>query len=182
MDLLILESEGFSVHVPENPHVDRLDGGHIIITPKVRVVDRTQLDPRNAIELIKLTMIIGEAMQTVLNRRGIDVVRINYQDNGNWGLLELTGPFLHVHLYGRAKSSRFQKHGEALYLPSRTSNYYANCSPLNEDDVIELHEEIKRISLSEKYKRFCWSSETNCSSPSGLNVRSEADATDNRLA
>jgi diadenosine tetraphosphate (Ap4A) HIT family hydrolase len=160
MDLLILESEGFLVNVPENPHVDRLDGGHIVITPKIRVRDRTQLAPRDAIELIKLTMIVGEAMETVLNRRGIDVVRINYQDNGNWGLLEPTGPFLHVHLYGRAKSSKFQKHGEALYLPNRASNYYNNCHPLNEDDIVEMRKEIERISLSEKYRRFCCSNET----------------------
>jgi len=43
---------------------------------------------------MKLTMMVGEAMATALNRRGIDIGRINYQDNGNWGVFGPEGPYL----------------------------------------------------------------------------------------
>jgi diadenosine tetraphosphate (Ap4A) HIT family hydrolase len=103
---LIFESENFIVEAADRPHVDRLDGGHIRILPKARVRDRTQLSPDLAKELMKLTMIAGEAMEMALGRRGIDIGRINYQDNGNWGVFKPEGPYLHLHLYGRARSAK----------------------------------------------------------------------------
>lgn len=35
---------------------------------------------------MRLVMIVGDAMTIVINRHGIDVGRINYQDNGSWGV------------------------------------------------------------------------------------------------
>lgn len=40
---LIYQTEFFLVEAPEQPLVTRSDGGHITITPKTRVTDRTQL-------------------------------------------------------------------------------------------------------------------------------------------
>src|SRR5262245_35285284 len=100
--MLVFKSQNFDVITPEHPHVSRGDGGHLIINPKVVVEDRTKLSRDNAIELMKLTMVAGEAMKTVLTRNGIDIGRINYQDNGNWR------HELHVHLYGRARSATTQ--------------------------------------------------------------------------
>src|SRR5690606_7747870 len=108
---LILETDHFTVEVPTHPHLDRADGGHIVINPKVTVIDRTMLSVEQTQELMELTMIVGEAMKTVLNSHGIDVGRINYQDNGNWR------EELHVHLYGRAKSAVQQLYGQALHFP-----------------------------------------------------------------
>ena len=82
--------------------VDRGDGGHIVITPKIPVTDRQQLSAKLAIELIRLTILAGQAMTTVMNTNGVDIGRINYQDNGNWTVFRPEGSFLHVHLYGRA--------------------------------------------------------------------------------
>ena len=42
-------------------------------------------------------------MSVGLKNRGIELGRINYQDNGNWR------QELHIHLYGRAKNSKYQK-------------------------------------------------------------------------
>jgi hypothetical protein len=84
---LIYETTDFIVEAPVRPLVTRADGGHITITPKIRLADRSQLSPRLAIELMYLTMLIGEAMTAGLISRGIDIGRINYQDNGNWGVL-----------------------------------------------------------------------------------------------
>jgi diadenosine tetraphosphate (Ap4A) HIT family hydrolase len=154
MEHLVFQTAHFSVEVPGSPHVDRADGGHLVIYPRERVKDRTRLSPALAIELMKLTMIVGEAMEVALNRRGVDVVRINYQDNGNWGFHNASGPALHVHLYGRAKSSRQQKHGEALYLPREEPGFYDDVQPLDEDDAVEIRREIARLLETEKYKRF----------------------------
>lgn len=84
----IYQTKNFIVESVDRPHVTRLDGGHLKIYPKERVRDRTCLSPRLAIELMRLTMLVGEAMSIGLNNRGIDVGRINYQDNGNWSVLK----------------------------------------------------------------------------------------------
>ena len=89
---MIYESENFFVEAVEKPHVDRDDGGHIKIYPKVRIRDRQQLSPKQAIELMKLTIIVGQAMTKIMNEHGVDIGRINYQDNGNWSVFKPEGP------------------------------------------------------------------------------------------
>ena len=76
---LIYETPNFTIIAPDRPHVARTDGGHIIITPKVPVEDRTLLTADLAKELMKLTMATGETMSTILNRHGVDLERINYR-------------------------------------------------------------------------------------------------------
>src|SRR5689334_1279270 len=98
---IIFESLNFIVQSAEFPLVDRNDGGHITIDPKFKVSNRQDLTSREAIELMRLTMIVGEAMTIVMNRHGVDIGRINYQDNGNWSVFTPEGPQLHYHLYGR---------------------------------------------------------------------------------
>jgi len=141
----------FTIVVPERPHVARGDGGHLIINPKVTVEDRTQLAREQAIELVKLTMVAGEAMTTVLTRRGIPIGRINYQDNGNWR------HELHVHLYGRARDAVLQPWGHALAFPPTAAAFreqMGNLDPLNAQDVAELNTEIARLWDTEKYRDF----------------------------
>ncbi len=145
---LIYQSDSFTIEAPDHPHVGRMDGGHIVISPKIAVEDRTQLSADLAKELMKLTMIFGEAMKAVLNKRGIDVGRINYQENGNWK------PTLHVHLYGRAKSALKQKYGEALHFPKPETGFYEGLEPLNEEDITELRNEIAHLLSSERYESF----------------------------
>ena len=72
---------------------------------------------KKAIELMRLLIIVGEAMTIVLTKNGIDIGRINYQDNGNWGVFKKEGPYKHFHLYGRAKSAVRQKYGQACHFP-----------------------------------------------------------------
>jgi diadenosine tetraphosphate (Ap4A) HIT family hydrolase len=155
MRTILYESQYYSVIVPNKPLIDRLDGGHVMIYPKTPVKDRTLLSPAQAIELMKLSMIVGEAMETGLNKRGIDVVRINYQDMGNWGFGTDTGPILHLHIFGRAASSQHQKHGEALYLPRTIKGFYDHARPLDKEDVEAIREEMNRLLQTDKYKHFC---------------------------
>lgn len=148
---VIYEARHFVLRTLDEPHVSRADGGHIVIDPKVAVEDRTQLTREQAIELVKLTMVGGEAMKTVLSRKGIDIGRINYQDNGNWRAE------LHVHLYGRARNARLQPWGHALAFPPTREAFrrdMGNLEPLREDDIIELRAEITRLLANEKYRGF----------------------------
>jgi len=148
---VIYEAQHFVLRTLDQPHVSRADGGHIVIDPKVAVEDRTQLTREQAIELVKLTMVGGEAMKTVLTRKGIDIGRINYQDNGNWRAE------LHVHLYGRARDATLQPWGHALAFPPTREDFrreMGNLEPLREDDIIEVRAEIIRLLANEKYREF----------------------------
>ena len=147
----VFESEHFEIAVPPHPHVSRSDGGHLIIHPKAPVEDRTKLTRDQAVELMKLTMVAGEAMKTVLTQRGIDLGRINYQDNGNWRHA------LHVHLYGRARSATIQPYGHALAFPPTREAFMkemGDLEPLNQGDVAALRAEIERLLATEKYRDF----------------------------
>jgi len=152
----IYQTENFIVESAEKPHVTRTDGGHIRIFPKDRLVDRTQLSPKLAIELMRLTMLVGEAMTAGLNNRGIDVGRINYQDNGNWSVFTPEGPFLHIHLYGRAKSAKIHKWGDACHFPHRETGFYDKFEPLNGDDILEIQKQIEILLKQDKYKSKEW--------------------------
>ena len=148
---VIYEAQHFVLRTLDQPHVSRADGGHIVIDPKIAVEDRTHLTREQAIELVKLTMVGGEAMKSVLSRKGIDIGRINYQDNGNWRAE------LHVHLYGRARGAKLQPWGHALAFPPTREAFrrdMGNLEPLREDDIIELRTEIARLLAGEKYRGF----------------------------
>ena len=153
---LIFETDNFIIEAVDRPLVTRTDGGHISISPKIKHRDRTELSPRLAIELMRLTMIVGEAMTIGLNNKGIDIGRINYQDNGNWGVFTPEGPFLHVHLYGRAKSATYHKYGEACSFPFRETGFYDHFEPLNSDDISEIRLLIISLSEKEKYQMTAW--------------------------
>ena len=148
---LIIESTHFEIITPEHPHISRSDGGHLVINPKVAVEDRTRLGRDEAVELVKLTMIAGGAMKTVLTQRGIEIGRINYQDNGNWR------HELHVHLYGRARRATVQHYGQPIRLPPTPEafrNEMGNLEPLTSEDVAALRTEMLRLLSSERYREF----------------------------
>ena len=150
---LIYQTDNFIVEAPEKPHVDRDDGGHIKISPKERLVDRQDLSPKLAVELMRLTMVVGEAMTKIMNERGVDIGRINYQDNGNWSVFKPEGPYLHIHLYGRAKSAKIHKYGQACYFPhiNDQPEYYGNFKPLNQEDIEDIKKEIESLFKTLKY-------------------------------
>jgi diadenosine tetraphosphate (Ap4A) HIT family hydrolase len=148
---LIYESENFFIEAPESPHIDRNDGGHIVITPKIKVEDRTKIAPELARELMKLSIVTGEAMTTVMNAHGVDIGRINYQDNGNWSVFKPGGPHMHEHIYGRAKSAKIQKYGDALNFPHRNTGFYDNNKPLTQDDIQAIRALIEKLLESPRY-------------------------------
>lgn len=156
MDKEIIQTDNFIVLAVEKPHVSREDGGHIKIVPKVRISDRTELSPKLAVEVMRLTMITGEAMTVAMNKRGVDIGRINYQDNGNWSVFKPEGPYFHIHLYGRAKSAKIHKWGDACSFPQRISGFYDNFNPLNDEDIETIREEMELIMKKDKYQDVNW--------------------------
>lgn len=155
---LIYETTNFNVEAVEKPHITRTDGGHIKISPKQRVLNRQSITPQQATELMRLTVLIGEAMTTALNKRGIDIGRLNYQDNGNWTVFKPEGSYLHIHLYGRAKSAKIQPYGQACYFPHREEKpeFYEQNEPLNKEDIKAIQEEINILKTQEKYNNANW--------------------------
>jgi diadenosine tetraphosphate (Ap4A) HIT family hydrolase len=155
-DKLIFESDNFSLFSVGRPHVSREEGGHLKISPKVRYADRLELSPELATEMAWLEMLAGQAMTTALRDRGIDLGIINYQDNKNWGVFKPEGPYLHVHLYGRAKDAKVQKYGDAISAPHRETGCYDNFESLNDEDIAAIQKEINRLLETDKFKKEKW--------------------------
>lgn len=150
----IYETENFYIQAAKRPFIDRVEGGHIYIFPKIAVSDRTKLSPKLAIEYMKLSMVAGEALKSAMNRRGIDIGIVNYQDMGNWGVFKPEGPTLHMQIYGRAKTATIQKYGDAVQLPHRETGFYDKFEPLSIEDIIEIKTDIEKILQTEKYASY----------------------------
>jgi diadenosine tetraphosphate (Ap4A) HIT family hydrolase len=152
MKATIFETDNFLIQTPGDPFIDRAEGGHINIRPKIPVRDRTQLSPTLAIEYMKLSMVVGEALKSAMTRRGVNIGIVNYQDMGNWGVFKPEGSTLHMHIFGRATTATIQKYGEAVRLPHRETGFYDSFMPLNEEDINEIRADIEKLMQSEKYK------------------------------
>jgi diadenosine tetraphosphate (Ap4A) HIT family hydrolase len=154
---IIFETDNFIVESSEKPHVTRTDGGHLRILAKKKFHDRTELLPRLAIEVMRLSMVVGEALPLAMKKRGIELIRVNYQEMGNWAYKLGIEPFFHWHIYGRAKNAKYQPYKEAVYLPDRSTGFYNKFEPLNEGDVKEIRKEILKVSKKKKYSDKEWS-------------------------
>ena len=152
----IYESKNFVVKSFEQPHIDREDGGHLGIYPKKEICDRTEMNSQLAIEFIRLTMIIGKSLKIGMTNKGIEIMRVNYQDMGNWAFKKNKKPFFHLHIYGRAKNAKYQPYKEAVRLPDRSTGFYDKFDPLNEGDVIELKKQIELVLKEENYRDIVW--------------------------
>lgn len=153
---IIYETERFIVDAYERPLNTRRDGGHIVISPKKDYTDRTKLPPKEAIELMRLTMAVGEALETGLQRRGIPVVKVNYHDDGNWAVRRGEQPRLHIHVYGRAADATRQPWPEAMKLPFRETGFYDGVEPLDEEDVAAIRAEMERLFKEPRYSDAAW--------------------------
>jgi diadenosine tetraphosphate (Ap4A) HIT family hydrolase len=155
---LIYKTPNFTVEAFDTPHIDRNDGGHIKISPNIKIINRQQLSPKLAIECTRLTIIVGQAMTKIMNEHGVDIGRINYQDNGNWSVFSTNGPYFHIHLYGRAKSAKIQKYGEAVFFPTRSEHpeFYEKFKSLNTVDIKDIKVEIERLMKENKFSDSKW--------------------------
>jgi diadenosine tetraphosphate (Ap4A) HIT family hydrolase len=156
---IIFETEDFVVKAQDEPHHSRENGGHVVITPKIRYEHRYEMPLDTATRMMHLSMILGEAFTNVMRAKDIDVVRINYQDNGNWAYKEpQKPPQLHIHLYARTMHEkhpkddpRFQAFPDALVFPDRGTGFYDKFVPLSNEDCAEIKNEVLYLLRSAKY-------------------------------
>jgi len=153
----IFETPNYIIESHEKPFVSREEGGHIRIRIKDNsITDRTKLDFTQASELMRISMIVGEALENAMNTRGIKVIKVNYQDMGNWSYKEGVKPFLHYHIFGRVLGAKNQPFPESVYLPDRSSGFYDGFIPLNDSDIAEIKRQIELISKNPKYDLDKW--------------------------
>ncbi len=158
LNKIVYETDNFYVVVCETVFLSRDDGGHLRIRMKDAVSDRTKLNPKVAIEYIRLSIIVGKALKNAMNNRGVPVVNVNYQDMGNWAWKkEPVEPKIHMHIFGRAKNARKQIFPEAVYLPSKESGFYDGNEPLNDEDIAEIKKQIEIELKKNKYSSDLWS-------------------------
>lgn len=98
--MLIFESKYFTIESKDKPHIDRLDGGHIVINPKTHRDSITDLTKEESLELVSLIIATGKAMKNGLAKSGIELWNINYQSNANFNKT------FHFHLYGRSINAK----------------------------------------------------------------------------
>ena len=146
-DNVLYDDKYFQVINPKLPLNCREDGGHLILIKKEKVTDRSDMTYQEAIDFMRISMIVGKAMYEVL---GIE--RMNYEDLGNWGVDELGGAKMHLHFMGRAKEQIHQIRGHHMFLyPKGHKIYEGHLKPLNEAEVSKLKSAIKTISKQQKY-------------------------------
>ena len=156
-DSIIFETDMLLVKRAGTPHVSRSDGGHVQILTKRDIPERRDMTPAESVECAWLTDIVGEAFETAMNKQGIEVVKINYQDNGNWAFFDSEPkPRFHIHIYGRVWGKPAnQGFPDALFLPPKGDPYYAQTERLTNDDMRAIREEILRIIDLPKYANKC---------------------------
>lgn len=152
------ETDNFIVESHPEPFVSRTDGGHVRIRVKDETItDRTKLQPKQAVELMRLTMLIGESLEQGLKSRGIPIVKINYEDLGNWAFKHKgRRPFLHIHIFGRASNAIKQPFPEAVSLPDRNTGFYDGFEPLNDEDIQAILAVLKKLILEDRYSNQAW--------------------------
>jgi diadenosine tetraphosphate (Ap4A) HIT family hydrolase len=159
---VIFETDKFLVASHDQPHHDRNNGGHAKVSPKVRYGDRTEMPLDLYTAMMQLVVVVGEAITTVMRKKGVDVVRINYQDNGNWAYFPnvMREPHIHEHLYVRSSNEkhpdndpRFRAFPEALFFPFIENNpeYYKSFKPYTPEDCSDFKTEIERLLDTPKY-------------------------------
>lgn len=155
---LIFETANFRVERHPEPFVSREEGGHLRIFTKhpERVSDRTKFTPQEAIEFIRLSMIVGQALMLTMNKQGVPIVWINYEELGNWPFKRQEAPIFHLHIFGRVKNATKQVFPEAVYLPDRSSGFYDGFTPLTDEDMKIIAEEIRSLYSSSQYQDKTW--------------------------
>ena len=149
MSRSVYDDKYFTVVAPELPLNCREDGGHLILMKKEAVSDRSELSCQEAIDFMRITMIVGRAMYDVL-----EIERMNYEDLGNWGLDEPGGARMHLHFFGRAREQTHQIRGQHMFLyPKGHKIYRGHLKPLDDDDLRSLKARIDELAEEPKYRK-----------------------------
>lgn len=146
-DITVYEDKFFQVVSPEFPLNCREDGGHLVLLKKENVRDRSEMTWQEAIDFIRISMMVGQAMYKVLG-----VERMNYEDLGNWGVDKPQGSNMHLHFFGRAREQTHQIRGSHMMIyPEGHKIYRGHLKPFTEEEVAALKQELEAIAHEEKY-------------------------------
>lgn len=140
---VIIKTKNFIICTIKRPHIDREEGGHIIVacnTDKYTIMEEMPQDVLH--ELVDIASTCGRYMKDMFVNEQIDVGIINYQINGNWSALNNIRDPVHMHLYGRSKQSEKQPYGSALFLPDSESGFYDHNKGLKMSEIIYLREKL----------------------------------------
>jgi diadenosine tetraphosphate (Ap4A) HIT family hydrolase len=149
MTRTVYDDRYFRVVAPELPLNSREDGGHLILLKKLAVSDRSDLTYHEAIDFMRITMIVGRAMYDVL-----PIERMNYEDLGNWSLDEPGGAKMHLHFFGRAREQIHQIRGQHMFLyPKDHKIYKGHLEPLDDGDLQRLKARIAELVNEPKYRK-----------------------------
>ncbi len=153
----LFKSLSFIVERAPRPFISREEGGHIRIFPIDSSISCIHdLSSKQAIELIRLEMVVREAMIDGMNLQGVPVVWVNMEDLGNWAFKRNEKPILHIHVFGRVASAKKQVWPEAPYLPDRSSGFYDGFEPLTNEDMRVIGQLIERKLIEKKYSNLNW--------------------------
>jgi diadenosine tetraphosphate (Ap4A) HIT family hydrolase len=149
MTRTVYDDKYFRVVAPELPLNSREDGGHLILLKKLAVSDRSDLTYQEAIDFMRITMIVGRAMYDVL-----PIERMNYEDLGNWSLDAPGGAKMHLHFFGRAREQIHQIRGQHIFLYPKDHNIYkGHLEPLDDGDLQRLRARIAELADEPKYRK-----------------------------
>ncbi len=138
--IIVWQNANFKITIP---HIDKFDGGHLIVSPLVEIASITQLSDDLLLEMYQLVGFCELALIQILGQQNIKIPFTNNQDNGNWAVFSGKNKSLHIHIYGRAISSVKQVFGQALYCPDPNSTFYDNNQPLNGQDITAIKDFVE---------------------------------------
>ena len=114
VEIVLVRLDHATVLLPERAHISPEDGGHLLVVANRHVVSRRDLGPVDLLSMDALSVLASRALESVF-----DSDWTNYQENGNWSVDEPERAHVHLHVYGRRRSSLMQPIGEALSFPKR---------------------------------------------------------------
>lgn len=131
--------------VPSRPHIDFIEGGHLFIEPADKsITERCEISTEDLLEMSLATQLLGAAIQEVFPQYGVELYRLNYQDNGNWSFLRGEVPLMHIHIYGRAQNETKQSFGQALVFPPPDDAYYDTLEAVPNEVLAALYRHMKQ--------------------------------------
>lgn len=162
---VIWKTKNFVVVAANHPFISREEGGHIMIRglgDKYKYNSKLDFKPDEVLEEARLCQMLCEAYKIAMKKRGIEIIRINFFEAGNWAWKpdkngNITGKaFFHEHIFGRTLNSKKQKFPDAPYLPDRATGFYDGFIPLFDDDINAIIEEMNRLEKNDKYNIKSW--------------------------
>jgi diadenosine tetraphosphate (Ap4A) HIT family hydrolase len=146
------ETDHFILVRQPRPFVSREEGGNLRIYAKRQdIQERRDFTPEEAADFIRLSMAAGEALERGMNKRGVKVVKINFAELGNWAYKYGDKLVFHEHILGRVLDAPHQPYPDPVQLPDRSSGFYDEFKPLDDEDLQAVKQELEAILATPKF-------------------------------